>query len=865
MDHQVVLKREEKVYLQLETLTCQIDEQSIGQQRQIGYDATTIGQCLHISRANTSKELNELFKENKLLKIKGKPVYYLHKGIMEKKLGMVFADNTFEYMGAFKDYVLRHQNKDKSLKEAIQEQNNSVFSSYIGADGSLKTQIEQAKAAILYPPNGLHTLITGSTGVGKTTFAEAMYKYGIETKIFKEDTPFVIFNCADYTDNAQLLLSHLFGHVKGAFTGADKNKEGLVSRANQGILFLDEIHRLPPEGQEMLFLIMDKGIYRKLGETDLYHTVNLRIIAATTEDPNTAVLSTFLRRIPVIIKMPNLSEFTLQERQDFIYEFFSKEAERIGTPIKVNHEVIRILMLYECNANIGQLKSNIQLICAKAFLEYIRFKQEMIIVKLSQLSSHMKDGIFKISEYRKNMTQSFNNTLITDIIFDCSQVNQKNETFVVCQDNSVSDNFYKIIEKSWEKRVHSNLPESKIVQELNDQIDSYFHSVFSKIKTRNFYYTKDVIVKIVDVKIVNTIERVLNESNLFGTDYNKKILYALALHINALLHRIHSGLVNYIDSQNNAHINHKDEYQVAIKLRNELENEFYIKIPDAEIAYLTMFLYAFREVGIRKNIGVIVIAHGDNIATGMARVANQLLDTEHAHAIDMPLTANIREIYEKVKEKVKEVNRGKGVLLLVDMGSLLSFSQMITEETGIKTSTIDMVSTALVIEATRKSLFLPDIDIEDLISDIKNIKSEEYNKRDTQVILEDGHNETKDYFQDNILRVLNETLSFLDAEKIYQMFDQVLHEIAVTIGCTVDESLRIKFIFHCACMIERILRNASLEYDKTRIIMEENEEMMLLIKDKFKFIEEFFGVCIPDDEYVFIFSIFETVVKHIEA
>jgi transcriptional regulator with AAA-type ATPase domain/transcriptional regulatory protein LevR len=863
MDHQVVLKREEKVYLQLETLTCQIDEQSIGQQRQIGYDATTIGQCLHISRANTSKELNELFKENKLLKIKGKPVYYLHKGIMEQKLDMVFADNTFEDMGAFKDYLLHNQNKNNSPKEVIQEQNNSVFSSYIGADGSLKTQIEQAKAAILYPPNGLHTLITGSTGVGKTTFAEAMYKYGIETKIFKEDTPFVIFNCADYTDNAQLLLSHLFGHVKGAFTGADKNKEGLISRSNQGILFLDEIHRLPPEGQEMLFLIMDKGIYRKLGETDLYHTVNVRIIAATTEDPNTAILSTFLRRIPVIIKMPDLSEFTLQERQDFIYEFFSKEAQRIGTSIKVNHEVIRILMLYECNANIGQLKSNIQLICAKAFLEYIRFKQDMIIVKLSQLSSNMKDGIFKISEYRKNMTQNFNNTLVTDIVFDCSQTDQDKEPLVL-QDNSLSDNFYKIIEKSWEKRVNSNLPENKVLQELNDQIDGYFHTLFAKFKTKNLYYTRDVIAKIVDLKIVDIIERVLDESNLFGTGYNKKILYGLALHINALMNRIHSGCANYINSQHKTHINHKEEYAIATKLRNELESEFYIKIPDDEIAYLTMFLFAFREVGIRKSIGIIVIAHGDNIATGMARVANQLLDTGHAHAIDMPLTANIRDIYEKVKEKVKEINRGKGVLLLVDMGSLLSFSQMIMDETGIKTGTIELVTTAIVIEATRKSLFLPDIDMEDLINDIKKIRLEEYDKRDTPAIIEIKHDQKSDYFQDNILRVLNETLSFLDSKKIYDMFELVLNEIAGGIGCTIDDCLRVKFIFHCACMIERILRNASLEYDKSDMIIEQNEDTIGLIKAKFKFIEEFFGVCIPDAEYVFIFSIFETVEKHIE-
>jgi len=78
-----------------------------------------------------------------------------------------------------------------------------------------------------------------------------MYQYSKYIKKLSEDAPFVVFNCADYCNNPQLLLSHIFGHIKGSFTGAEKEKEGIVEKADGGILFLDEIHRLPPEGQEM--------------------------------------------------------------------------------------------------------------------------------------------------------------------------------------------------------------------------------------------------------------------------------------------------------------------------------------------------------------------------------------------------------------------------------------------------------------------------------------------------------------------------------------------------------------------------------------------------------------------------------------
>ena len=140
-----------------------------------------------------------------------------------------------------------------------------------------------------------------------------MYHFAIHVGTIQKDSPLVIFNCADYADNSELLLSQLFGYVKGAFTGADHEKSGLVEKADGGILFLDEVHRLPSEGQEMLFYLIDKGMYRKLGETDNTRTARLLIIAATTEDLDSYLLTTFRRRIPMLIDLPPLSERPLLE------------------------------------------------------------------------------------------------------------------------------------------------------------------------------------------------------------------------------------------------------------------------------------------------------------------------------------------------------------------------------------------------------------------------------------------------------------------------------------------------------------------------------------------------------------------------
>lgn len=135
-------------------------------------------------------------------------------------------------------------------------------------------------------------------------FAEAMYSFAKESHILNENSPFVRFNCADYADNPQLVIAQIFGVKRGAFTGADRDKDGLLKKADGGILFLDEIHRLSPQGQEMLFTFIDKGTFRPLGETEKQEEARVQIIAATTEDPKSYLLQTFTRRIPMTIVLP---------------------------------------------------------------------------------------------------------------------------------------------------------------------------------------------------------------------------------------------------------------------------------------------------------------------------------------------------------------------------------------------------------------------------------------------------------------------------------------------------------------------------------------------------------------------------------
>lgn len=284
------------------------------------------------------------------------------------------------------------------------------FAHIIGSQGSLKQHIQQAKAAVLYPPHGLHTLLLGPSGVGKNQLAEAMYQFAAAVR--GENGPFVAFNCADYAENPQLLLSQLFGHVKGAFTGAEGAKAGLVEKADGGVLFLDEVHRLPAEGQEILFQLMDRGKYRRLGETGTERRASVTLIAATTAAPESALLMTFRRRIPMAIELPPLAERPLSERLELICHFCRQEAARTRTTVVVCSDALKAFLLYDCPGNVGQLKSDVQVASARGFLVHVTEETPNVMVGLPELPAYVRQGLLKLPERRTELDQRITGDMI---------------------------------------------------------------------------------------------------------------------------------------------------------------------------------------------------------------------------------------------------------------------------------------------------------------------------------------------------------------------------------------------------------------------------------------------------------------------
>ncbi|MDP2904481.1 MAG: sigma-54 dependent transcriptional regulator [Methylovulum sp.] len=226
------------------------------------------------------------------------------------------------------------------------------FNSIIGQSPALDSLIRSAKIAA---STDVTILIKGETGTGKEILATAIQKSST-----RANNKFITLNCAALPEG--LIESELFGHKKGAFTGANANTQGIFKAADGGTLFLDEINSLPLSIQGKLLRFLDSGEYLPVGETTSYK-VNVRIIAATNTDLNKQIdagefrQDLYFRLNVVPLELPPLAKRS--EDVEHLIKHFLKlfsETHSIAAP-QFSKSALKALKAYKWPGNIRELRN----------------------------------------------------------------------------------------------------------------------------------------------------------------------------------------------------------------------------------------------------------------------------------------------------------------------------------------------------------------------------------------------------------------------------------------------------------------------------------------------------------------------------
>jgi len=230
--------------------------------------------------------------------------------------------------------------------------NNDAFTSIVGHSPALESVIRTAQ---IVAAADVHILIEGETGTGKELMAQALQQCSK-----RADQPFVIINCAALP--AELVESLMFGHEKGAFTGADERKDGYVQKASGGTLFLDEIGELPLLLQAKLLRFVENGECQRVGSHQL-ETVDVRILAATNHnllkmmDEGKFRQDLFYRLSVVTLRLPNLRE-RRRDIPELVKHFLQQAAKNNHSePCIFNQDALNQLKHYAWPGNIRELKN----------------------------------------------------------------------------------------------------------------------------------------------------------------------------------------------------------------------------------------------------------------------------------------------------------------------------------------------------------------------------------------------------------------------------------------------------------------------------------------------------------------------------
>ena len=327
--------------------------------------------------------------------------------------------------GAF-DYITKGDDNDKIIPLMYKAMDKAVlnlrvgelenritrkfsFDSILGKSPAIKEAIALAKKVAGTTTN---VLLLGETGTGKEVFAQAIHYEGS-----RKHKPFVAVNCSGFSP--ELLESELFGYKAGAFTGAVKDKRGLLDEANGGTIFLDEIGEMNLDMQAKLLRVLENQTYIKVGDTQTSQ-VNVRIISATNRDLKTEAeagrfrLDLFYRISVFSIELPPLShrrEDIIPIAMHYLTEFTAKVNKQEFT---VDKAFSQLLIEHTWKGNIRELKNVMERVVILADSNVItpdllpfEFNNKVLGASSMSIQDMEKHHIIKVLKYTHgNKTES---------------------------------------------------------------------------------------------------------------------------------------------------------------------------------------------------------------------------------------------------------------------------------------------------------------------------------------------------------------------------------------------------------------------------------------------------------------------------
>ncbi len=617
-----------------------------------GVSTQYIAQALNLQRTNVSRILSSLVKEEKVHKTDGRPVLY-------------------------------------HIEEDSDKERDNCFLNMVGHGGSMKRAVQLAKAAVLYPQKSLNSVIIGARGTGKSLLAVLMHKFAVQSGVLSANAKIIIFDCRNYVENEQQIESELLG---------DRSHRGCFTQAEGGVLVIDNAQYLNARLRNTIVLQTEK---LRAGKSEGKKTVPIVIVIC--DNKNSIACDDFTSKFPIIIELPSLGERPLQERMELIQKFLALEAARIKKTLNISAELLRCLLLYECETNCIQLKMDIKIGCANAYVREHKGNDTLQLF-ISDFDHHVRKGFLKYKAHQKEIEQ----IIPSDYSYSFSDSSMKMSSMDKEKLNNI--NIYDELDRKASFLASRGLEDNEITLLLSTEVESIFRRYQNSL-TREVI-NKEQMAMLVDKRIINLVEIFLNGASAkLGRNFSTSVFYGLCLHLNsAISERSTSNkaarkrILDILE-------NYKSEYLLSMELSLKIKQIFEIELSIEEIILIAMFISYPAPTEEILNKPVILFAfYGDGVASSISKTITGLTHLENVFAFELAYEKSTEEVYLSLKAYISRIDRGKGVIVVYDSSMLAEMLVSIEEELRMVIRQLSLPVTTIGIELARKAAIEENVD-----------------------------------------------------------------------------------------------------------------------------------------------------------
>lgn len=620
-----------------------------------GFTTINISKALNISRSLTSQYLNDLVKENEVIKISSRPVYYIDKNEIEKKYQIEMKMSEYLSLAELREELNQNSPNLKDFQKAI------------GSDGSLNYCISQMKSALLYPQGGLPIILYGEKGSGKSYLVKLIHEFCMNQIPTQKQSSLVkkrIFKGED----AQKQMEEIFGKYD------EKEKvmqKGLIDEAEGGILCIQDASNLTEKCQQKLSEYISSSKFTRFGDDKVFVEGNTRIILSTTKNPYDSLSQSLVLNIPIICNIPSLRDRNDDERLEFIIKFFKEEQNRLDRSIYISEKLIQFLMEYHFENNINELNKCVKSICANAFSECT--SSTFVNVYLYHLPINMMNQITvdRVSKDEDNI-----------IRIDSIEKESKNNRILIMWDQMLN---------AYNEYVLEMQPFSKFLEHGHKALRYYYDILIFK----ETYY--DARLKAMEKIVLEVLNAVKSAKSI-----NLPLNCAYVLTRMIISYQKNNSVLKQWEQDNRKEIrecltrmceNMPNEYILTDMIVKQIQSNINIRLNEMNIIFLMININFYnKDLRSQDTIGII-LSHGYSTASSIADAANSLLSSYIFEAIDMPLNTSVEKISDKLNKFIEENTHLKNIILLVDMGSLEGIGEVIADSVNV--GVINNISTSL--------------------------------------------------------------------------------------------------------------------------------------------------------------------------